>query len=189
MAAATSLDQIPPPAAVETAGRPASAVLVPLYEGPSGPELIATRRAWHLRSHRGEVSFPGGRFEPGDDSLIHTALRESHEEVALEPDIVEVVGKLDGLVTVSSPAPIVPILGVLDRRPDLVANPDEVDGILHLRVAELWEPANFRSEIWARNGDEMDITFFELVGDTLWGATGRILRDWFEQAARKASQR
>lgn len=159
--------------------RPAAAVLVPLCDGPEGPELLLTRRAWHLRSHKGEVSFPGGRHEPQDDTLVDTALRETEEEVAVAPELVTPVGRLDGLTTVSSPAPIVPVLGLLDHRPATVPSPDEVDDVLHVSIAELWDPAIYRSEVWSRDGAELEVTFFELVGDTLWGATGRIVRSWF----------
>jgi len=79
-------------------GRPPAAVLAPFYDGDHGATLILTRRAWHMRSHTGEVSFPGGRFEAGDANLRATALRESHEEIALDPALVNVVG---GLETVS----------------------------------------------------------------------------------------
>ncbi len=181
--AAASLQTIPDPGRAKRDGKPGSAVLVPLYQGPSGPELVLTRRSWQMRSHRGEISFPGGRHEPADATLVDTALRESHEEIDLDPDLVTPLGRLDGLTTVSSPAPIVPILGLLERRPTLRANPAEVDGILFIPVAELWDPMIYREEIWNRSDSDLEVTFFELNGDTLWGATGRIIRAWFAKVA------
>lgn len=162
-------------------GRPPAAILAPFYDGDAGATLILTRRAWHMRSHTGEVSFPGGRFETGDANLRATALRESHEEIALDPTLVEVAGQLPQLVTVSSPAAIVPYVGVLAERPSLVASPDEVDGILDVSIEELLNPEIYREEIWTRDGAEMEITFFELEGDTLWGATARMLRSLFDR--------
>lgn len=169
------------PPAVVVDGKPPSAVLVPLNDGPWGPELLFTRRAWHMRNHTGEVSFPGGRHDPEDPDLATTALRETEEEVGVDRGLVRVVGELTRLTTVSSPAFIVPYVGVLDERPDTTINPDEVDAVLHVPIADLLDPAIYRQEIWTRNGAPLEITFFELVGDTLWGATARMVRDLLER--------
>lgn len=162
-------------------GRPPAAVLAPLYDTDDGANLILTRRAWHMRSHTGEVSFPGGRYEPLDADLRATALRETHEEIGLDPALVEVVGRLPQLTTVSSPAAIVPYVGTLARRPTLLADPGEVDEVLDVSIRELLDPDIYREEIWMRDGVEFEVTFFELRGDTLWGATARMLRSLFDR--------
>lgn len=164
-------------APAELEGARASAVLVPLYERDGQVWVVLTRRAAHLRSHRGEVSFPGGGQE-GDEPLVTTALREAHEEVGLDPSTVEVLGELDHLSTVTSGSFIVPFVGVLGGRPDdLVANPDEVERILHVPLAELLAEEVYREEVWSFGDDaERPMFFFELVGDTVWGATASMLR-------------
>ena len=177
------------------AGRP-SAVLAPLYDHPLPPGLAAdgapgesapgggevgahvllTRRTWGLRTHQGEVSFPGGRVEPGE-SPADAARREAHEEVGIDPASVEVIGELDRLATVSSGSFIVPFVGVLPGRPQTVPSPHEVEAVLYVPLAELLDPAVFREERWTfPDGNERPITFFELVGDTVWGATASLLR-------------
>jgi 8-oxo-dGTP pyrophosphatase MutT (NUDIX family) len=155
-----------------------SAVLAPLYEdADTGPTVVLTRRADHLRSHRGEVAFPGGRAEPGDVDLAATALREAHEEMALDPTAVRLVGRLDGLQTYSSRSEIHAFVGVLEHRPDLVPEAGEVDAILHVPLAELVEDGVYREERWSFGGmGDRPMHFFELVGDTVWGATARMLR-------------
>lgn len=168
------------PPAISVNGKPPSAVLVPFAEGSSGPELVLTRRAWHMRSHSGEVSFPGGRAEPGDPDLLSTALRESREEIGLPAENVEVIGELDRLTTVSSPSLIVPYVGLIHGTPVLRAEPDEVDGILRVPLAELADPSIFREEIWERDGMSMPVYFFELEGDTLWGATAKMVYNLLE---------
>ncbi|MCL4167271.1 UNVERIFIED_CONTAM: hypothetical protein GTU68_042502, partial [Idotea baltica] len=90
-----------------------------------------------MRTHRGEVSFPGGGFEPGDTSPVDTALREAHEEVGVPRTLVDVVGELDHLTTVSSDREIVPIVGMLPERPAVVADPTEVDKVLHVGLEDL----------------------------------------------------
>lgn len=153
-----------------------SAVLAPLYEHDGEVHVVLTRRAWHMRSHTGEVSFPGGKQEPGE-TLWETALREAHEEVALDPSSVEQVGELHHLATVTSRASIVPFVGVLTERPQLHPNPDEVDAVLHVPLSELLHPDTYRQERWGVPGLDRPIHFFEIVGDTIWGATGSMLVD------------
>jgi 8-oxo-dGTP pyrophosphatase MutT (NUDIX family) len=154
----------------------AAAVLAPLYEVDGELHVLLTRRTWGMRSHGGEVSFPGGRQDDGED-LVGTALREAQEEVALDPTSVEIVGELDHLATITSRSFIVPYIGALPGQPEVVPNPAEVDAVLHVPVAELLDPAIFREERWTfPDGNDRAIFFFELVGDTVWGATGAMLR-------------
>lgn len=153
-----------------------SAVLAPLYEHDGDVHVVLTRRAWHMRSHTGEVSFPGGKQEPGE-TLWETALREANEETGLEPTSVERIGELHHLATVTSRSSIVPFVGVLPGRPRLVPNPDEVDAILHVPLAELLDPEVYRAERWVLPGMDRPIHFFEIVGDTIWGATASMLVD------------
>lgn len=161
-----------------------SAVLAPLYEDVDGPAVILTRRAAHLRNHHGEVSFPGGRQEDHDVDLAGTALREAHEEIGLAPASVAVVGRLDRLSTFVSQSMIHPFVGVLPGRPpDLVADPGEVEHILHVPLADLLDPDAFHEEIWRfPDGNDRVLVFFEVVGDTIWGATARMLRQLLSAA-------
>lgn len=151
-------------------------------DGSGGIELLLTRRSWALRTHRGEVSFPGGLVEPTDEFPVSTALREANEEVALDVDVVEIVGALDPLSTVTSDGAIVPVVGLCGARPAVRRSDAEVDAVLHVSLAELLHPECYRSERWTwaggqgvppRSGHEMH--FFELIGDTVWGATAAML--------------
>jgi len=137
---------------------------------------VLTRRAQHLRSHRGEVSFPGGAQEPGEDFWT-TAVREAFEEVALDPALPTPIGELDHLRTVTSQSFIVPLVAELPGRPELVAHPGEVEQILHVSLAELLLPEVFHEEIWTIGGQQRPIFFFEIEGDTIWGATAAMLRN------------
>jgi 8-oxo-dGTP pyrophosphatase MutT (NUDIX family) len=156
----------------------ASAVLAPLYEVDGELHIVLTRRTWNLSSHQGEVSFPGGRQDPSDPDLWETALREAREEIHLDTSGVERIGELDHLATITSRSFIVPYVGALPAgRPDTVPNPGEVGAVLHVPVAELLDPGIFREERWTFPwAEDRPIFFFELVGDTVWGATGAMLR-------------
>ncbi|MDQ6784478.1 MAG: CoA pyrophosphatase [Actinomycetota bacterium] len=158
-----------------------SAVLCAVFAEGDQAQVVLTRRSAKLRSHTGEVSFPGGRLESGE-SALDAALREAHEEVGLDPDTVTPVGRLSPLTTAISPAPITPIVATLPERPHLVANPREVERAFTVTLAGLVDPAVHHSELWTwPDGRQRRIDFFELEGDTVWGATARMLSellDW-----------
>jgi 8-oxo-dGTP pyrophosphatase MutT (NUDIX family) len=151
-----------------------SAVLIALLDGPHGAEVLLTRRGWHLSNHKGEISFPGGRMDPGE-TPTETALREALEEVQLDPSLVEVHGELSHLSTVVSKSYIVPVVAQLRERPQLHAATSEVDRILFVPLAELTRADTYRQEIWQHHQGEWPISFFELDDETIWGATGRML--------------
>ncbi len=122
--------------------RPAvpSAVLAPLYERDGEAWVVLTRRGLAMRAHAGEVSFPGGRREPDDRDLVHTALRESEEEIGLEPGSVEIIGELDHLATITSGSFIIPWVGALPGPPDVAPRSAEVDGVIQVPLSELMAP-------------------------------------------------
>ncbi len=151
-----------------------SAVLVVVHDGRSGPELLFTKRAQHLTNHRGEISFPGGRLEPGE-SPADAALREAWEEVALPPESVEVLGELDHLSTVVSNSHIVPVVATVSERPELHPHAGEVDRILWVGLDELAAADTYREEWWGIDDLERPIHFFELDDETIWGATARMV--------------
>ena len=153
----------------------ASAVLAAIYEDDGETWIVLTRRSAALRVHSGEVSFPGGGQDAGED-LRDTATREACEEVGLDPSLVEFIGELDHLSTITSNSFIVPFVAVLPGRPELQPSPAEVDLVLHVPLRELLDPGTFREERWDIFGTERAMWFFELEGDTVWGATAAMLR-------------
>jgi 8-oxo-dGTP pyrophosphatase MutT (NUDIX family) len=153
-----------------------SAVLAPLYDDAGEAVVVLTRRTWGLRTHQGEVSFPGGRVDAGE-APVDGALREAEEEIGLDSSTVEIIGELDHLATVSSWSYIVPYVGVLPGLPETRPNPAEVEAVLHVPLRELLDPEIYREELWTFPGDSVrPIYFFELAGDTVWGATAALLR-------------
>ncbi len=154
-----------------------SAVLVPLFEEDDDLRVVLTLRNAHLRSHAGQVSFPGGRVDPGED-VVSAALREAHEETALDPGCVEIIGELDHLRTIVSNSFIVPIVGVLPGRPELTPNPAEVDRIFDVSCRELLSDGVYREEHWGVPVLDRAVTFFEVEGETVWGATGTMLKNF-----------
>lgn len=159
-----------------------SAVLVALADGPHGAEVLLTRRAEHLRNHRGEISFPGGRLDPGE-TPVEAALREADEEVGLDPTEAVVVGELAHLNTVVSRSYIVPIVARLPARLQLEPASPEVERILWVPLAELVRPDTYRVERWGRHPTDRTLYFFELDDETVWGATAAMLVDLLRRIA------
>ena len=160
----------------EFLGRPA-AVLCALFDEDGEARVILTRRASTLRSHTGEVSFPGGRLEDGEEA-VDGALREAYEEVGIAPSTVEVLGMLSPLVTVAGQTIITPFVGVLPARPRLVPSVAEVDWAFDVSLAELVSDGVYHEELWDVPGEgSRELSFFELESDTVWGATGWMVRD------------
>lgn len=160
--------------------RPA-AVLCAVFDDAGQAEVILTRRSSRLRSHTGEVSFPGGRLESGETPAA-AALREAKEEVGLDPASVEIVGRLSPLSTRRNPSAITPFVGILPARPHLRPNHAEVERAFTVPLAELFRSDVFHEELWTGpDGSERSVTFFDVVGDTVWGATARVLRELLDR--------
>ena len=138
--------------------------------------MVLTRRSRALRSHTNEVAFPGGRVDPTDGDLWVTACREAFEETRMDTGGLQPVGRLDSHVTVGSRTIIHPFVAVLPGRPDLTPNPDEVEAICHVPLGDLLDDQAWREERWETPLGPIVVTFFELDGDTVWGATAAMLR-------------
>jgi 8-oxo-dGTP pyrophosphatase MutT (NUDIX family) len=161
-----------------------SAVLLALFEEAGQARVVLTRRSTRLNNHRGEVSFPGGRVDAGE-STVDAALREAREEVALDPAMVRVLAHLHPIVTLASASLIQPVIGVLPSRPELVGSPAEVERVFDIALADLLAPGVFHEERWRRperpsprsSDGSFPLWFFEIEGEMIWGATGRLLVD------------
>jgi 8-oxo-dGTP pyrophosphatase MutT (NUDIX family) len=169
---------LPPGAAPvpKVVGSVDAAVLVPLYEADGDVNVVLIKRPETMRSHRGEIAFPGGKFEGAQDpDLQTTALREAHEEVGLVPEAVEIVARLEGIATVASRFTITPFVGFLRERPLLQPNPGEVVRVLEVPLSAFLADGVYREERWHTWMENLDVHFYELEDETVWGATARIL--------------
>jgi len=144
-------------------GRPA-AVLVPLVERDDGAHLWLLRRPDAMRSHAGQVAFPGGKTDPTDESPRETALREAREELGIEAARVDVLGQLDDYVTITSFV-ITPIVAWVPPDMPMTPNPSEVARVFTMPLARFFEP---KSGIFPRRGWTYD-------GELVWGATAAMI--------------
>jgi 8-oxo-dGTP pyrophosphatase MutT (NUDIX family) len=155
-----------------------AAVLIGLFELNAKPTLLFIRRSSTLRAHSGEIAFPGGGVDPGDGSLIMTALREAQEEVGLDPAKVEVLGVLPPVFTVVSNYVILPVVAFLPRGlGTLRLQTSEVKETLLVPLVELVKPDIFHSEEWVREGRARTVYFYDYGPYRIWGATARMLNE------------
>ena len=145
-----------------------AAVAVLLLEQEGEVFTVLTKRTETVRHHKGEVSFPGGMFEPEDWNLEFTAIRESHEEIGIDPGCIEIIGSLDDSWTYTGFV-ITPYVGIIHAPYKFITNPREVAYLILLPYSHLkddqFSPAN-RGSGW---------TSFHFNGDRIWGATCRVL--------------
>jgi len=157
-----------------------AAVLLPLYETPDGPHFVLTKRTELVPTHKGQISFPGGGFQDGDGDLLITALRETEEEIGLHRSDVTVVGALDDTVTAASAHVVRPFVGFVPHPYPFRLDTFEIERLVHVPLRPLLEPNCFREEILDRDGRPHSVYFFEYDGQTIWGLTARILKQFVE---------
>jgi len=151
-----------------------AAVLVPILIEGEDARVVYTVRKDDLADHAGQISFPGGRMEAHDGSLLETALREAEEEIDLSPGLVEVVGELEEMYIPPSNFRVSPFVGLLPPEAEMVLAPDEVEEIFTVALTTLSAPETFRKVLWRRDGRDYEIPVFALEGPVprhIWGAT------------------
>lgn len=159
--------------------RPAAG-LIALYPHGGDWFLPLTQRGTALRQHRGQVSLPGGRMDPGE-TPAQTALREAHEEVGIAPAAVEVLGALTPLPIAVSEHLLHPIVGVLEARPAFQVAADEVDRLIEVPLAALLRPDVVKWEVRRRSRPPeviMDVPYFDVADHRVWGATAMVLSEF-----------
>jgi 8-oxo-dGTP pyrophosphatase MutT (NUDIX family) len=166
---------------MESRGGTDAAVLLAVYRWPEEPGLIFTERRADLRSHAGEISFPGGRQDAGDADLAATALREAQEEIALDPTAVVLQGALAPVSTFVTGYRVHPFVGVVAHPGELglEPNPSEVETVLTFSLELLSQGYEMRRLL--RRGIPIHTPTYEVEGHLIWGATARILGDLLER--------
>jgi len=154
-----------------------SAVLVLLYPHDDAVFLPLTVRLAALRTHSGEVSLPGGRYDDGDGDLQRTAIREAWEELAIPPDSVRIWTSLTPVWIPVSNYQITPFVGWNDARPAFKPGATEVAELIEAPLAELLRPNIIHTETWDLRGQHMQVPFFALGRHKVWGATSMILAE------------
>ncbi|RJX33417.1 MAG: CoA pyrophosphatase [Desulfarculus sp.] len=165
--------------------RPA-AVLVPLWDDGRVVQMVFTKRTAHLDNHAGQVSFPGGMADPGDPGLRATALRETQEETGVAPERVELITRLDQVVTITGFL-VTPYLGLVDPAASFRPNPVEVERLLMIPLPKVLERANYQTVDMEWEGMPLRQIALYQGQDMVWGATMRMLLNLLEALGQRAA--
>ncbi|MBN2155542.1 MAG: CoA pyrophosphatase [Candidatus Lokiarchaeota archaeon] len=163
-----------------------SAVLILLYNHSNSYTLILTERTRNMKHHSGEISFPGGRYDPTTDfNIIETALRECEEEIGINKESIEILGQLDDVPTMTGYI-ITPVVGKLDiPNPKFTRNEVEVEQIFPIPIDFFLNPTSFREQCMIIEGKRFPIFMFDYTVHskryTIWGATAHILVDYLKK--------
>jgi 8-oxo-dGTP pyrophosphatase MutT (NUDIX family) len=163
-------------AALQVHGRTKAAVLVALYVDGGDLRTVFTRRRHDLRSHAGEISFPGGRRDEDEDDLRITALREAEEEIGLPREEVRIVGALPPTPTVATSYAVYPFVGLIEPGRAWTLSAQEVDEVIELRLTDL-RAAHERRRLLHRGIPFRSDVYSVGEGLVIWGATARIVGD------------
>jgi len=155
-----------------------AAVLIPLLLKSDGLSVLLTQRTDHLHDHAGQISFPGGRMDPSDFDPNHTALRESEEEIGLNPQGVEIIGHLPQYLTVSGYS-VTPIVGLVKPQAEYALDVFEVADVFEVPLHFLMDPANHQVRVW--ESDQGSRRFYSMPYENrfIWGATAGMLRNLY----------
>jgi 8-oxo-dGTP pyrophosphatase MutT (NUDIX family) len=168
-------------AELEAHGRTDAAVLIPMHGWPERPGLVFTERRSDLKRHAGEISFPGGRRDEGEE-LLDTALREAEEEIGLSRGNVEVAGALPPIGTFVTNYKITPFVGLIDQGMRFEPNPAEVESVLVATLDDL--AAGYERRRLVRRGVPIKTDTYLIADKLIWGATARILAELFSRLDR-----
>ena len=151
-----------------------AAVLVPLVKRASGLHLILTQRASHLRHHPGQISFPGGKVEPSDLSLIHTAIRETNEEIGIQPSQIKPLVKLNTIPTISG-YKVTPIVALIDENYTSAIDYGEVSSTFEAPLTHLFNPKNTTKHKVFNKKHTYELIFIPFEKKLIWGVTAEII--------------
>jgi 8-oxo-dGTP pyrophosphatase MutT (NUDIX family) len=157
-----------------TANLKPAGVLIPIIDRPDGLSVLLTRRSAELKHHAGQVSFPGGRMESEDADILATALRETHEEVGIHPELVQVGGFLPPMPTITGFA-VTPVVGLLLDGLSLKIDKTEVERAFEVPLRFLLDPENEQTTSREIEGVSLAIAEFHFGGERIWGATASMV--------------
>ncbi len=165
-----------------------AAVLMVIFEKRGEPYVLLTKRTNDVEHHKGQVSFPGGATDPGDRDTVATALRETEEEIGLDPERIEILGLCDD-IAIPTGFVVTPVVGYIADLPELKLNAAEVESILEVPLSFFADAKNKKVVKMMRGGEFRDVYFFSYGETQIWGATAAIIDSFLQKFQLAASHR
>jgi 8-oxo-dGTP pyrophosphatase MutT (NUDIX family) len=156
---------------------PEAGILVPVTDDSRNPEMIFTLRSSNLKTHRGQVAYPGGKRDPGDPSLAATALRETHEEIGLPPDQVQVIAPLSQVMSLHRIL-VTPYVGLVPGDHPLEANPHEIESIFRVPISYFLEDKRERTDTLSWLNSTLYVPCYRWERYQIWGLSAVVLVDF-----------
>lgn len=157
-----------------------AAVLVPLFFHHGKYHVLLTKRSDFVEHHRGEISFPGGKFDPTDADFCACALRETSEEIGVHPSDVKLLGELDDFYTVATKFLVVPYVGLIPYPYDFKTSAREIAGLITVPLEVFFDESLRSEDTWIFQGMPVEVTSYRYKEHNIWGATARILKHFTE---------
>ena len=165
---------------ISTNTRTRAAVLIPLFEKSGRPHVLFTKRTDRVKHHKGEICFPGGVVDEGDEDMEATALRETYEEIGLPRKNMEILGKFDDAFTISSDYIITPVVAEIPYPFPFSINEEEIEELIEIPLEAFLDEDRWTEEMYLNGGEKVLGYRFEYEGRIIWGATGRIMRQFLD---------
>lgn len=157
-------------------GMVTAAVLVPLYRKNGSRHVLLTKRSDFVEHHRGEISFPGGKLDPSDANVLACALRETAEEIGVDPKDVKVLGELDDFYTVATRFLVIPFVGIIPYPYEFRTSEREISSLLGVPLEVFFDPSRRSEDMWMVKGQSIEVISYLWQGHNIWGATARIMK-------------
>ncbi len=155
-------------------------VLLLLYPNNAGIFTVFIKRSEYEGAHSGQISLPGGKFEPGDKDLEYTALRETEEEIGIQLKDIEIIGQLTPLEIPVSNFEVFPYVGYTAKMPDFIPDPSEVEYLINVNLTTLLNPAVIKWKIMNIREFTIEVPYFNINENHIWGATAMMLAEFIE---------
>ncbi len=166
--------------------RPKAGILIPIFETDGLANMILTRRSSSLRTHAGEVAFPGGKVEEGE-TAEQAAIREAYEEIGLDPESISIEGRLVSSTTMSSFMSLVAVVATLPKPVSYRLNSSEVEEVFSFPISYLFQEGVYSVELWPLSDrGQFEMHFFDFGDDLVWGATARIIFEFMRTMSEAA---
>ncbi|MDA8080194.1 MAG: CoA pyrophosphatase [Actinomycetota bacterium] len=169
--------------------RPNASILIPIFDQDGMANMILTRRSSSLRTHAGEVAFPGGKVEEGE-TIEQAAVREAYEEIGLDPAGIKIEGRLVSSSTMSSFMSLVAVVATLPKPVSYRLNSSEVERVFSFPISYLFQDGVHSVELWPLSDEgQFEMHFFDFGDDLVWGATARIIYEFMRTISQAAMAR